>query len=117
MVGLYFTYVECVGKRPEFAEQNLWVAKYFYNECYKLIEPQITDETLKAMYTMMNAEKAKDLVGIIPGITFFDWFNKIKTEEYGGKKELEEIRSRLSKEVIDNDLKTGVLSSTLDILD
>ena len=69
------------------------------------------------MYTSMNAEKAKDLVGIIPEITFFDWFNKIKTEEYGGKKELEEIRNKLPKEVIENDLKTGVLSSTLDILD
>ena len=117
MVGHYFTYVECIGKRPEFTEQNLWIAKYFYNECYKQIESQISYEILKNMYTSMNAEKAKDLVGIIPEITFFDWFNKIKTEEYGGKKELEEIRSKLSKEVIENDLKTGVLSSTLDILD
>lgn len=116
MVSHYFTYVECLGRRPEFAEQNLWVSKYFYNECYKQIESQINNEILKQMYTTMNAGKAKDLIGIIPEITFFDWFEKIKNSEYKGKEELEEIRKKLPQDIIDNDIKTGVLSSTLDIL-
>lgn len=117
MISHYFTYVECLGKRAEFAEQNLWVSKYFYNECYKQIENQISEEILKQFYTSMNAVKAKDLVGIIPEITFFDWFDKIKKSEYRGKEELIEIRNKLSKEIIDNDVKTGVLSESLDIFD
>jgi glycosyltransferase involved in cell wall biosynthesis len=116
MVTRYFTYIECMERRPEFAEQNLWVAKYFYNECYKKFEQQVSEEALKKVYTIMNVEKSKSLIGIIPDITFFDWFNKIKTEEYGGKEELEKIRSKLPQEIIDNDVKTGVLSSTLDII-
>lgn len=108
MIGHYFTYIECIGRRPEFAEQNLWLGKYFYNECYKNIEPSISEDIIKNMYTGMNAAKAKDLVGIIPSISFFDWFSKVKSEAYS-RDEIKEIRSKLSKEIIDNDIKTGVI--------
>ena len=60
------------------------------------------------MYTQMNAAKASSLIGIIPQISFFDWFNKIKKAEYK-KDEIKTIRNKLSKEIIDNDIKTGVI--------
>lgn len=109
MVGHYFTYVECLQKKPVFAEQNLFNAKKFYHECYKEIEKQIDDEVLKNMYTMQMASKAQDLIGIIPEITFFDFMKKVKEEHYGGVEEFKEIRKKLPQEIIDNDLKTGVL--------
>lgn len=108
MVGHYFTYVECKEKRPEFAEQNFFNAKRFYYECFKDIENQITDKVLKDIYTVQYAAKGMDLVGIIPDITFFEFMEEIKTEDYGGEEELKAIREKLPKEIIDNDLKTGV---------
>ena len=40
-----------------------------------------------------------------------DFMEKVKTEEYGGDAEFEAIRSELPQEIIDNDIKSGVLAS------
>jgi len=109
MVGYYFTYVECLERKPVFAEQNFFNAKKFYNTCYKGIENQIGNKILKDMYTFQMTAKSKDLIGIIPQISFFEFMEKVKNEEYRGDEEFKEIRSKLPKEIIDNDLKTGVL--------
>lgn len=114
MIGHYFTYIECIGRRKEFAEQNLWLGKYFYNECYKNIEASISEDIIKNMYTQMNAVKSRDLVGIIPSISFFEWFDKVKKDDYTIE-EIKTIRSKLSKEVIDNDIKTGVIDKDCSI--
>ena len=108
MIGHYFTYVECMGRRPEFAKQNLWLGKYFYNECYKQIESTISEDTIKNMYTQMNVGSANSLVGIIPCISFFEWFKMIKEEAYS-KDEIKSIRAELSDEIIANDISTGVI--------
>lgn len=108
MVGQYFTYIECLEKKPVFAKQNFFNAKRFYNECYKEIESQIDDKILKDIYTVQLAAKAQELIGIIPDITFFDFMEKIKNEEYGGEEEFKAIRSELPQDIIDNDIKTGV---------
>ena len=36
---------------------------------------------------------------------------RIKTEEYGGDAQFEALRSELPQEIIDNDIKSGVLAS------
>ena len=108
MVGHYFTYVECKKKKPIFAEQNFFNAKRFYHECYKEIEDRIEEKILSDIYTMQRAQHGQDLLGIIPEISFFDFMKKIKEEEYGGEDELKKIRSKFPKEIIDNDIKTGV---------
>lgn len=109
MVGQYYTYIECLEKKPVFAEQNFFNAKKFYHECYKEIENTISDKILKDIYTIQRMQKSQDIIGIIPQISFFEFMEKIKTEEYRGDEEFKEIRSRLPKKIIDNDLKTGVL--------
>ena len=108
MIGQYFTYVECLHKKPVFAEQNFFNAKRFYHECYKEIESQISDEVLSKMYTVQRTGKAQDLIDIIPQITFFDFMEKVRTEEYGGEEEFRKIREALPAEIIENDKKTGV---------
>ena len=108
MIGQYFTYVECLAKKPIFAEQNFFNAKRFYHECYKQIESQIEDEVLQKMYTVQRTGKMQDLIDIIPEITFFDFMNRVRTEEYGGDEEFTKIRAALPQEIIDNDIKTGV---------
>lgn len=108
MIGQYFTYIECLNKKPIFAEQNLFNAKRFYHECYQEIESKIDDKILKDLYTMQNVGQAQNLIGIIPEISFFEFMEKIKNSEYGGEEELKEIRNKLPKKIIDNDIKTGV---------
>lgn len=108
MIGQYFTYVECLAKRPVFEDQNFFNAKRFYNECYKEVENDISEEILKTMYTAQYAAKAPDLIGVIPSVTFFDFMNDIKTAPYNGEEEIKKIRSELPEEIIENDRKTGV---------
>lgn len=110
MVGEYFTYVECCEKKPIFAEQNLFNAKRFYHECYKQYEHLIDEKILKDLYTMQLTQKAQDLIGIIPNITFFEFFEKVKNSEYNGDEEFKEIRSKLPDYILENDKKSGVLA-------
>lgn len=109
MVGQYYTYIECLEKKPVFAEQNLFNAKKFYHECYKDIENSISQKILSDIYTVQRVQKSQDIIGIIPKLSFFEFMDKVRDEEYGGEEEFKEIRSRLPKKVIENDLKTGVL--------
>lgn len=108
MITQYFVYIECLEKKPIFAEQNFYNAKRFYHECYKKIEDDITEDILKEMYTIQRMYYGENLINIIPTITFKEFMDKIKKEKYEGEKEYREIRSRLPKEIIDNDIKTGV---------
>ena len=109
MIGQYFTYVQCLEKKPMFAEENFFNAKRFYHSCYKQIEDQIDEGVLKTMYTMQYAGHSGDMVGIIPQLTFFQFLDKVKNEEYKGKEEFDEIRSKLPDWVRELDEKSGVL--------
>ncbi len=108
MVDKYFTYVECHAKKPVFAEQNFFNAKRFYHECFKEIESRIDNKIMADIYTMQRSQHGQDLLGIIPEISFFEFMDKVRSDDYGGEDELKEIRSKLPKEIIENDLKTGV---------
>lgn len=108
MINQYFTYIECVEKKPIFSEQCFFNAKRFYNECYKKIEEDIDEKILKEMYTIQRMFVGENLINVIPCITFKEFINKIKQEPYNGEKEFKEIRNKLPKEIIENDIKTGV---------
>lgn len=108
MIGQYFTYVQCLAKKPMFAKQNFFNAKRFYHSCYKDMEKNIDDEILKLLYTSQNAAHSQEMIGIIPEITFFEFMEKIRTEEYGGKEEFETIREELPSWVKELDFKSGV---------
>lgn len=109
MIGQYFTYVQCLERKPMFAKQNFFNAKRFYHSCYKDMEKNIDIDILKTMYTAQLAAHSQDMIGIIPEITFFEFMERVKTEEYGGKQEFEEIRNELPSWVKELDLKSGVL--------
>lgn len=109
MINQYFTYVKCLDKKPLFAKQNFFNAKRFYHSCYKQIEQNIDEKILKTLYTAQYAAQSKDMIGLIPEITFFDFIKKIKSEPYGGKEEFDAIREELPTWVKELDLKSGVL--------
>ena len=60
------------------------------------------------LYTAQNAARSQEMIGIIPDITFFEFMDKVKTEEFGGKTEFEAIREELPTWVKELDLKSGV---------
>lgn len=111
MIQGYFTFVECCSKKPVFSEQCFFNSKRFYNECFKEIETQISKKILTDLYTSIYAQKANDLIGIIPEVTLFDFMEAIKNSEYGGEEEFQQIRAKLPEEIIQNDLLTGVLGN------
>ena len=108
MIGQYFTYVKCLERKPMFAKQNFFNAKRFYHSCYKDFEKNIDEDILKMLYTAQLAAHSQDMIGIIPEITFFEFMEKIKTEEYNGREEFNAIREELPDWVKELDLKSGV---------
>ena len=60
------------------------------------------------LYTAQNAAQGQEMIGIIPEMTFFEFMDKVRTEEYGGKAEFESIREELPDWVKELDLKSGV---------
>ena len=108
MIGQYFTYVQCLERKPMFAKQNFFNAKRFYHFCYKDMEKNIDNEVLKMMYTAQNAARSQEMIGIIPEITFFEFMEKVKNESFGGREEFDAIRTELPDWVRELDLKSGV---------
>lgn len=108
MIGQYFTYVKCLERKPMFAKQNFFNAKRFYHSCYKDFEKSIDNDILKMLYTAQNVAQSQEMIGIIPEITFFEFMEKVRAEEFGGKEEFEAIRKELPDWVRELDLKSGV---------
>lgn len=109
MIGHYFTYYECKERCPKFAEQNWWLSKWFYHNCYAKYCQNINDELIDRFYMQMLSAKGRDLQKF-PDLTFSQWFEKIKTEEFVFE-ELAEIRSRLPQEILDVERKSGSLTA------
>lgn len=84
MLNLYYYYVETVARKPVFEKQNWEYIKKFYHECYKRIEPDISDEIFGQMFSMCSQEKwaSGSLLGIVPSIGIHEFMNKLKEEEY-----------------------------------
>ena len=113
-VNCYFMSIECEGKRKEFLEQCLYLSKYFYNKVFKCYETLIPDKALDQMYTQMMVQRAGDLVGVIPFITFHDWLTQVRESAFDVN-EIVSIRQNLPKEVIDNDVASGVMDASCNL--
>lgn len=82
MLNIYEYYIECVGRAPEYASNNWKWCKRYYDEVYKALEEDISDEILAQHYNdvMKNAYMGDKLNGIIPCMGIFDFLNKLKNE-------------------------------------
>jgi hypothetical protein len=109
MIGHYFTYYECKERCPKFAEQNWWLSKWFYHNCYEKYCQNINNDLIEKFYMQMLSVKGKELQKF-PELTFMQWFDKIKTEEYVFE-ELADIRDKLPKEILDVERKSGSLTA------
>ena len=109
MIGHYFTYYECKERCPKFADQNWWLSKWFYHNCYEKYCQNLSNELIDKFYMQMLSIKGRDLQKF-PELTFSQWFEKIKTEEFVFE-ELAEIRSKLPQEILDVERKSGSLTA------
>lgn len=115
-VNCYFMCVECKGKRDEFIDQCFYLSRYFYNKVFKPYEQLVNQQALDQMYTQMMVQRAGDLVGVIPYVTFYDWLKEVKELDSSfDVKDIVEIRSRLSQEIIDNDIASGVMDASCNL--
>lgn len=82
MLHIYEYYIECVGRAPEHAENNFKWCKRYYNEIYKDLEDDISDEMLAQHYNeaMRNAYIGDKLAGIIPCLSIYEFLDKLKEE-------------------------------------
>ena len=80
LLNVYEYYIECVVRAPEHAERNFKWCQRYYNEVYKFIEQDISDEILAQHYndTMRNAYMGDKLNGIIPCMSIFEFLEKLK---------------------------------------
>ena len=84
MLQLYYYYVETVARKPVFAEQNWEYIKKYYHECYKRIEPDISEEIFGQMFSQISQDKwgSGTMFNIVPHIGIHEFMDKVKNEEY-----------------------------------
>lgn len=80
MLNIYEYYIECVGRAPEHADGNFQWCQRYYDEVYKDLEENISEELLAQHYNevMKNAYIGGKLDDIIPCMGIFEFLNKLK---------------------------------------
>ena len=80
MLNIYEYYIECVGRAPEHAAGNFKWCRRYYDEIFKEVEPNISNEILAQHYNdvMRNAYLGNKLEGIIPCMSIFEFLDKMK---------------------------------------
>lgn len=106
MLSLYFTAIECAAKASIFWEQTIFISAAFYQDVFSNYE--YTQEEVETAYSVKNASRAKNLIGVMPKITFYEFLNGVSGQNTG-LNAWEQVRESLPQSVIDNDKRTGVL--------
>ena len=80
MLSVYEYYIECMARAPEHAPNNFKWCKRYYDEVYKSIEADISEEMLAQHYNevMRNAYMGDKLNGIIPCMSIFEFLAELK---------------------------------------
>lgn len=83
MLNIYEYYIECFARANEHAAKNFKWCQRYYNEVYKPIENDISNEILAQHYNeiMRNAYMGNKLDGIIPCMGIFEFIEKLKVSE------------------------------------
>lgn len=82
MLNIYEYYIECFARANDHAATNFKWCKRYYDEVYKDIEKDISDEILAQHYNeiMRNAYMGNKLEGIIPCMSIYEFLNKLKED-------------------------------------
>lgn len=82
MLNIYEYYIECYARAREHADTNFKWCKRYYDEVYKDLEKDISNEILSQQYNdiMRNAYLGDKLKGIIPCMGIFEFLDKLRNE-------------------------------------
>lgn len=82
MLNIYEYYIECYARANEHAENNWKWCQRYYDEVYKDLEGNISDEIFAQQYNdvMRNAYMGDKLNGIIPCMGIYEFLDKLRTE-------------------------------------
>ena len=91
MINIYEYYIECYARANEHAETNFKWCKRYYDEVYKDLEKDISDEILAQQYNdiMRNAYMGDKLNGIIPCIGIYEFLDKLKKTDVNFEEEVQ----------------------------
>ena len=83
MLNIYEYYIECYARAKEHADINFKWCKRYYEEVYKWLEQDISEDILAQQYNdiMRNAYIGNKLNGIIPCMGIFEFLDKLKHHE------------------------------------
>jgi hypothetical protein len=89
MLNIYEYYIECYTRAKDHAETNFKWCKRYYDEIYKDLEENISDEILTEHYndTMKNAYMGDKLAGIIPCMGIFEFLDILRNTKDEGDDE------------------------------
>lgn len=82
LLHIYEYYIECVARAPEHAPNNFKWCKRYYDEVYKNLEADISNDILAQHYNdaMRNAYLGDKLNGIIPCMGIFEFLDKLRED-------------------------------------
>ena len=82
MLNIYEYYIECYARAREHADINFKWCKRFYDEIFKNLQINISDEVLAEQYNdiMRNAYMGNKLNGIIPCMGIYEFLDKLKID-------------------------------------
>lgn len=83
MLNIYEYYIECYARANEHAPNNWKWCQRYYNEIYKELEDDISEDILAQQYNdvMRNAYMGDKMNGIIPCMSIFEFLNKLKNND------------------------------------
>lgn len=82
MLNIYEYYIECFARAKDHAAINFKWCKRYYDEVYKDIEKDISNEILAEHYNeiMRNAYMGNKLAGVIPCMGIYEFLDKLKED-------------------------------------
>ena len=83
MINIYEYYIECYARSRENADNNFKWCKRYYDEVYKALEPDISEQIFAEQYNdiMRNAYMGDKLNSIIPHMSVFEFLDKCRNSE------------------------------------
>lgn len=112
LIILYCKYAMVSVKNTIFSEQCWHYIKKYYHMSFQLLYKPLNDTQVTAVIhrTLQDQYSNPSMYGVIPDITLFQFFDKLKKEVYM-ESDLPSIRRKLPPDVIEANLSCGILSA------
>lgn len=104
MINIYEYYIECYARSRENADNNFKWCKRYYDEVYKSLEPDISEQIFAEQYNdiMRNAYMGDKLNGIIPCMSVYEFLDKLRNAEPDYIEHVEKAKTAIIREYSDD---------------